>query len=263
MTATYWRDCEPCDYAVVGDPVERSLSPMMHSHAYAALGLQLTYRAVTVPAGELGEAAEALRGRGTKGLNVTVPLKEEAFRIFGGDEPRAEATNTVCLLTGCGWNTDIGALADDLAGRTTGPALVVGAGGAARAAVLALAGLGVETAYWSRRAGALDDWAGRHGLALHAVGPSVAGYGLVVNTTSAGHSGSVPELDWSGTQEGALAYDLSYGTAAQPFLDVARSNGMAVRDGLHMLAGQGAMSAAKWLGIEPPFALMREALGCR
>lgn len=262
MRAAGWREAEVCDYAVVGSPVAHSLSPKLHSRTYAALGLELTYRAIEVPPGELAEAAEHLGRIGVKGLNVTVPLKGEAFRVFGGDEPRAEATNTVCLVSGCGWNTDVGALEADLEGRVQGPALVVGAGGAARAAVIALFRLGVPVHYHSRRPEALQEWSSRNHVPLSWVDGNLAGYGLVMNATSAGHSGLSPELDWPSAERGALAYDLSYGEASKPFLNLAREHGLSTRDGLPMLAAQGALSIAHWLGIQPPFAETKEALAC-
>ncbi|MGE0001563.1 MAG: shikimate dehydrogenase [Fimbriimonadaceae bacterium] len=263
MTVSPWREAGPSDYAVVGSPVAHSLSPRMHAHTYREMGLDLTYQAIEVRPGELAEAAEHLASIGVKGLNITVPLKGEAFRVFGCDEPRAEATNAVCLLSGCGWITDVEALETDLAEVGGGPALVVGAGGAARSAVVALARLGYAAFYHSRKPNALDEWSAREGIKLPWAPPSLAGFRLVINATSAGHSGVAPELDWSTAEEGALAYDLSYGEAARPFLSLATEHGLSTRDGLHMLAGQGAISVAKWLGIEPPFRLMREAIGCR
>lgn len=253
-----WREAPAGDYAVVGDPVGRSLSPAIHAAAYRALGLELAYHAVTVPPGELAEAAAHLARLGFRGLNVTVPLKEEAFALFGSDRPQSEAANTVALEPGRGWNTDVPALVDELSGEVPGPAIVLGSGGAARAAVLALAELGWSVGYSSRRPGALDAWASRHGVALGASPP----FSLVVNATSAGHSGACPEFDFGQASAGALAYDLSYGAAAEPFLARARERGLRQRDGIGMLVGQAARSLEIWLGVPAPVEAMREA-ACR
>jgi shikimate dehydrogenase len=259
-TAPHWRAAGPTDFAVVGSPVSHSLSPAVHSAAYAALGLEHRYTAVEVRPGELAEAVASLRAGGCLGVNVTVPLKEEAFRLYPSDDPASEASNTVDLRSGKAWNTDVPGLAADLAEEAPGLALVIGSGGGARAAVLALVRSGWRVASQSRRPGALDAWASRHGVPLS---DARAGFHLVVNATSAGHSGAAPDVDFRVVEVGGLAYDLSYGPAAVPFLELAGRHGLRVRDGLGMLVEQAALAFENWLGVPAPREAMRRAAGCR
>ncbi len=143
MTETHpWRKAPPGDYAVVGDPVAHSKSPAMHAAAYRALGLDLTYRAIHIPRGELGEALDHLKTLGYRGVNCTVPHKEAALEwaVSPDREAReAGAANTLNLVSRRATNTDI--LGFHLSfdweprGRRT---LILGAGGSAAAVLLAL-----------------------------------------------------------------------------------------------------------------------------
>jgi shikimate dehydrogenase len=258
-----WREALPGDFAVVGSPVAHSLSPAMHQAAYRALGLDLVYRAVEVSPGELAAAAGHLADLGYRGLNVTLPLKEEAYALFGCEDPRPEAANTLDLAGRQAWNTDVPALAGELADVAPGRALVLGGGGGARAAIVALADLGFEILCWARRPEAVSAWAQRHAIPVRTTpAPDPAGCSVVVNATSAGHSGAALPVDFGLAHQECLAYDLSYGDAARPFLEAASAEGLRVRDGLGMLVGQGARSLTLWLGVEAPTAAMREAAGC-
>ncbi|MEZ5163634.1 MAG: hypothetical protein R2688_07760 [Fimbriimonadaceae bacterium] len=129
----HWSDAPSGDYAVVGDPVSHSLSPRIHAAAYQEHGLHLTYRAIQVRSGELAEAIDVLRGRGYKGLNVTVPLKTEALDWCCRVEPEAErmgAVNTLNLENGEGTNTDAPGFLQTLGnlGISSGRVLILGAG---------------------------------------------------------------------------------------------------------------------------------------
>ena len=142
MTETHpWREAPTGDYAVVGDPVAHSKSPAMHAAAYRALGLNLTYRAIHVPRGELGEALDHLRTLGYRGVNCTVPHKEAAFAWARQRSMTALETrmaNTLHLPSGAAHNTDVMGFMAGLAlipPETMTRTLILGAGGSAAAVI--------------------------------------------------------------------------------------------------------------------------------
>lgn len=149
-----WRDAPPGDYAVVGDPIAHSKSPSMHHAAYRALGLDLTYRAIQVPVGEVAEALDHLRDLGYRGVNVTVPHKEAALAWASETDVSAReagAANTLNLQTGAATNTDghgyrLSNLS--LSGKPR-RVLLLGAGGSAATVLLATLGKS-ELAIWNR-----------------------------------------------------------------------------------------------------------------
>ncbi len=250
-----WRLAPAADYAVLGDPVAHSLSPRLHTWAYAALGLERSYVAIRVPSGEVGAALDHLQRLGYRGVNVTVPHKAEAFAWCPSHDEwaaRVGVVNTIDLRTRHGANTDAPGFLASLAGLAVGRALVLGAGGSAVAVVRALESVGWDVTVWARRP-----------EAAQALGVGVAstlgteGFNLVVNATSAGLAGETLPVEWLGT---GLAYDLVYGAAAQPFLQAAHQAGWAAQDGLSMLIHQAALALAQWEGCEPPVAAMECAV---
>ena len=279
-----WRTAPPGDYAVVGDPVAHSKSPAMHTAAYRALGLDLTYRAIHVPAGELGEALDHLRTLGYRGVNATVPHKEAALAWADAGSPQAVAAgtaNTLHLPSRRATNTDAIGFKFSLAEFKTSPArtLILGAGGSAASVILGLKGWSAIS-IWNRnpdRAGRLleslrtnvvaartlmaDDRTGR-GLphpdkVLHrdlawlaTVGIAstldLAGYNMIVNATPASLKGERLPLDWSRSKLDVVAYDLAYDVADAPFLREAAEAGRRTKDGKDMLAAQGAHAIMWW-----------------
>ncbi len=275
-------------FAVIGDPVSHSRSPAMHAAAYRALDLPHVYEAVRVAAGELPAVVEALRAGAYDGLNVTVPHKERVLALADELDESARAVgaaNTLAVSDGrvVAFNTDAPALAAELA-RLAAPAgipagaraLVLGSGGAARAAVAALGSLGVSDIVV--RARAFDDAARRErfvGSAPAAVVPqpwrpapsSEARTMAVVQATSAGMKGADPgavaadAVAWRDLPAGAVAIDVVYAPRRTPFLEAARAHGLACDDGLGMLARQGALAFERWLGLAAPLEAMLAALG--
>jgi len=250
-----WRLAPAADYAVLGDPVAHSLSPRLHTWAYAALGLERSYVAIRVPSGEVGAALDHLQRLGYRGVNVTVPHKAEAFAWCPSHDEwaaRVGVVNTIDLRTRHGANTDAPGFLASLAGLAVGRALVLGAGGSAVAVVRALESVGWDVTVWARRP-----------EAAQALGVGVAstlgteGFNLVVNATSAGLAGETLPVEWVGT---GLAYDLVYGPAAQPILQPPQQAGWAAQDGLSMLIHQAALALAQWEGCEPPVAAMECAV---
>lgn len=254
----YWRDAEPSDYAVIGDPIAHSLSPRIHSAAYRTLGRKHSYRAIQVPADELTEALEHLAALGCLGCNATLPHKLEAIKWA---EPQQEpgmtpavGANTINLQKRTCISTDEEGFMRTLPLGIEKRALVLGAGGAGRALATRLDADGWELRLWNRTTGRWKD-----GREMEDADP--AGCGLILNATSAGHAGQEPPVLWDRAPEHTLAYDVSYGPAAAGFLASAESRQFRTQDGLAMLVEQAALSLEWWLGRPAPREVMRAAVG--
>jgi shikimate dehydrogenase len=252
-------------YAVVGNPVAHSKSPLIHAEFARQTGQDMAYERLLAPLDGFVETVEAFRQACGKGLNVTVPFKEEAFRYARQKTARAQdagAVNTLKFDNGeiIGDNTDGAGLVRDLTAnlnRTLGGKriLLMGAGGAARGvigpllaqqpAALVLANRTLEKA---------QQLAGFFGSRLAAVSyEALAGqrFDIVINATAASLKGELPPLPENLFSPGALAYDMMYGTET-PFMAWARQHGAAqVADGLGMLVEQAAESFFLWRGERP------------
>jgi shikimate dehydrogenase len=267
--AVSWRDAPDAEFAVLGDPITHSLSPQMHNAAYAELALPHRYVALHTPLEELEDALHHLQKRGYHGLNLTVPLKERVFGLLqSAEEParRARAANTLRLDGLAGTNTDVGGFLATLAPlglREGDTALVLGAGGAARAVLVGLQQLGLRVRLYNRtraRAERLIEELQVEATLL--AQPDATDVRLIVNATSAELAGGGPvQLDWASAAEGAAAYDLMYRRDGSPtaFLDSAAAAGLKTTDGLAMLVEQGALAFEWWLGIEAPREVMLRA----
>lgn len=259
--------------AVIGDPVRHSLSPVLHNAAFAALGLDWVYVALPVRAGDGGRAVAAMSALGIEGLNVTMPHKAAAAGAVDRCTPvaaRLGAVNTVVRSADglLGESTDgegfVTALRLDEGFDPAGArCLVVGAGGAARAVVLALAEAGAsEVVVVARRAvaaaaaAALAGPAGRVGTAEEA-----DGCGLVVNATPVGMDAAVPELPVPERclGPGQVVADLVYQPIHTPFVEAARARGAVAVNGLGMLIHQAALSFRLWTGEDPPLEVLSAA----
>jgi shikimate dehydrogenase len=266
-------------FCVIGDPIGHSLSPTMHRAAFAALGAPHAYDALRVAAEQLPRVLDRVRRGELHGLNVTLPHKVEAMRLCDVLTPEAQsvgACNTLFVdATGrlVGTNTDGDGLRADLLGERVAPrrVLVLGTGGAARAAAVAMRTMGADLGVAGR-----DDAAAR--ALAHAVGAgravpwaSLAGgpWDLVLNATSAGMEGGPDGTAiadaWSRAPkaDGAVAYDLIYRPRVTPFLARAAADGARALGGLGMLVEQGARALSLFLGtpIDPRVRrAMREAV---
>ncbi len=266
MNVVYpWREAPEADFAVIGDPVKHSLSPAMHSAAYRALGLDLRYVAIHVAPGEVAEALSHLSSLGYRGINVTVPHKEEALSWATRPEPfaiRARAANTLRLEDGSAINTDAPGFLDTLEGRVQPGAavLMIGAGGSARALAIALVEAGYRVRIQNRTPEKAIEIAEISGaIAVDSLDP--VGVELILNTTSASLHGFELPIPWKRAEPNALAYDLAYAPEMTTFMTAAARHGLPVTDGRDLLVAQGARSMEWWLGVEAPRAAMREALG--
>ncbi len=255
---------------VLGWPVAHSRSPRMQRAALAALGLDdWTYQHLPAPPEVFAEVVAALPAAGFRGANVTIPHKEQALALATLPTERALAIGAANTLTFgpegevAADNTDapglLAALGTDVAGRR---ALVLGAGGSARAAVHALRGAGADVQVWNRtpaRADALVADLGGRAVAW----PEPAD--LLVNCTAAGlrdPAATFKELPFAADAVGEFntVVDLVYsGSADTALTSAARERGIATVDGLEVLVHQGALSLEIWTGRRAPIAAMREA----
>lgn len=270
--------------AVVGRPISHSLSPRMHSAALAELGLdsEWSYEAIELEPERFAAAVSALPGQGFVGLNVTIPHKRAALELassasaaaaaigaantlsFGGDEIKADNTDAPGLIA---------ALPADPSGQR---ALVLGAGGAARAAIWALREAGAEVSVINRTAGRATELGLEFGVSAFGAGEtaSAADFELIVNATAIGLGGrddaepSSPGLaefkplgvaadQFSDRQ---VVVDLVYGPTETELVRAARNGGAETVDGLEILVRQGAESLRLWTGLDPPLATMRRAV---
>jgi len=252
-------------YGVVGDPIAHSLSPLIHNRWIREAGLDAVYVALHLqspdPTADLGALARA----GFSGLNITLPHKLAALKSAANVSPEAKlvgAANTLSRESGPDWaahNTDIEgfslALSHALSGNPRGRRVVlIGAGGAARAAAYALGQLGAELAIVNRTAANAEALANE--LAPQAETAELAQLNslaeradIVVNSASLGHAGvSLPQLP---AGKGRPFLDLSYGKAAKETLAAAKAAGWAPHDGLRMLVGQAAAAFQIWFDISP------------
>jgi len=257
-------------YAVIGNPVAHSQSPRIHAMFALALREYVEYGTILGRPGRFADDVKAFRQSGGRGLNVTVPFKLDAFELATQRTERATqagAVNTLKFDRECviGDNTDgAGLVRDiqenlgfDIAGKRV---LLMGAGGAARGALLPLlAERPMRIAIANRtvtRAQALAARFEPHaaGVALSCGSYEDAGgpFDLVINATSASLSNVLPPLSPDVFAKGALAYDMVYGERARLFLAYSLANGAArAADGLGMLVEQAAESFFLWRGVRP------------
>ena len=272
---------------IIGYPLAHSISPAMQQAAIDQCGLDATYEVwETAPeslAGLLGWLRETPQ---VWGANVTVPHKEAVFRQVDWAEETAAAVgavNTIVVRDGRlhGYNTDVAgfvrALEQDAAFDAKGKrVLLLGAGGAARAVLVAMARLGADHVTVANRtlprAAVLAELARSWGLAARAVllddqplsrERADSSWDLIVNATSMGmrHSQAEGELAMAAAliPSGALVYDLVYNPPVTPLLEAAKAAGAQTLPGLPMLVYQGAEAFTLWTGIEAPTEVMMEA----
>ncbi|NNC91814.1 MAG: hypothetical protein HKN80_04920 [Acidimicrobiia bacterium] len=249
--------------ALLGDPVEHSLSPRLHAAALDGAGIEGTYEARRVDVGGMESAVEEIRRGRLHGANVTMPYKGVAARLADVLEPdaaRAGSVNTLLLRAGLvtGASTDVEGIRRAWGQLPHGPVLILGAGGAAAAALLALEGRTLSVA--ARRRAAAESLVSQTG-----VDASVAEWGepmdgaVIVNATALGMQGeNLPE----GVLDSAAGlFEMPYGTARTPAVIAATAHGLPVVEGVEMLVSQAALSFELWTGVYPSLRAMRAAIG--
>jgi shikimate dehydrogenase len=258
-------------YAVIGNPVEHSLSPAIHAEFARATGQDLDYGRLLAPLEGFRAAALDFRDAGGRGLNVTLPFKQEAWRLADthSDAARAAgAVNTLKFEDGRihGHNTDGAGLSRDLKdnlacairGRRV---LLMGAGGAVYGVMEPLLrelpqSVTVANRTLDKAVALVAHFGKLHKFAAHGVAArpyeALAGerFDIVVNATSAGLADSMPPLPRDSFAPGALAYDMVYGRRTL-FMRFAAECGARAVDGLGMLVEQAAESFFIWRGVRP------------
>lgn len=271
-------------FCVLGHPVGHSLSPAMHNAALREMGLDGVYVAFDVAPEGLGAAVLGLQALGVRGVNCTIPHKEALVPLMDELSPDAEligAVNTIVFQEGrrIGHNTDAPGFLADLRARGCDPAgkeaLVLGAGGSARAVVVALARCGARVALANRTPQRAEELArhvnaavGEERVRPLAMEPSalqeaVQAAGLLVNTTSLGMSPRVGEMAPVPPQAfhpELFVYDLIYNPRETALLRTARERGAGAAHGAGMLARQGALSLELWTGRPAPAELMERVV---
>jgi shikimate dehydrogenase len=251
---------------VLGLPVRHSRSPAMMNAAFAELGLDWRYLALPVTPERLEEVVRALPGSGYVGANVTIPHKLAAHELADELTPSAAAigaANTLSFADGriVADNTDAGGFLDALVEPPPASALVLGAGGAARAVVWVLREAGVDVAVWNRTPERGAGLARQLG-ARHVERPEPVE--LIVNATSVGltplpEAEALEALGLGGIEAPAIVCDLVYGDEQTPLERWGERGGSRVIGGLEVLVRQGARSLEGWTGKQAPLETMRRA----
>lgn len=277
-----WPTATTRPVVLLGWPARHSRSPQLHNAAFAADGLDLVYLALPVPPEELLTVIGALGTVGALGANLTVPHKQQAVDVCDTLTAEAQLIGAVNTLVWSdqglhGDNTDAAGLRDALAADVA-PApgerfVVVGTGGAARAAVVAVGRLAGRLTVVGRRPQAADDLAalgeaaGAVEVASHhlddpsAVGAAVESARVVINATPLGmHGEQLPDAVGR-VGPGQVAYDLIYEPPVTPFLASAERAGATAVNGASMLVRQAGVSFTRWTGRAAPLAVMAAALG--
>jgi len=254
-------------YCVIGNPIAHSRSPAIHAAFALDTGQSITYERCLAPLDGFDATVRRLIAEGYRGANVTVPFKLDAARLATRLAPRAAAAgavNTLLFADGeiVGDNTDGPGLVADIV-RNAGVVLqgkrilLLGAGGAARGALLPLLDAGPREIVIANRTVATAEKL-LHDFGAHAARLSVNGFAdvagsfdVVVNATSASLAADLPPVPAHVFTRATLALDMMYGNQPTVFMDFAASHGATVRDGLGMLVEQAAEAFALWRGVRP------------
>ena len=259
---------------IMGHPVAHSRSPMLHGYWLRTLGIEGAYELADVAPDDFAAFFRALGANGFAGGNITKPHKEQAFRLVDRREDAADAigaVNTVWYESGAliGGNTDwlgIVLSLDAIApGWDKGRAVVLGAGGAARAATYGFRQRGLSVSLVNRtRARAEQLAANVPGVTVHgydALPRLMADADVLINTTSLGQAGNPPlEIDLTNLKRSAIVYDVIYVPLETGLLKTARRAGHRTVDGLSMLLYQAVPGFAHWFGVTPTVTAEQRAI---
>ena len=250
-------------YAVIGNPIAHSKSPLIHAEFARQTNQDMTYESILAPLDCFRKTVEGLKKAGYKGCNVTVPFKQEAWQLAGELTPRAqdaEAVNTLKFGDSAtlGDNTDgAGLVADitknlkfEISGKRI---LLMGAGGAARGVIRPLLEAGPKEFVIANRTAARADMLAEKFRIAAKIYADLAGsqFDIVINATSSGLKDEMPPLPPGLFAENSLAYDMMYGRQT-PFMAFAGKEGASrISDGLGMLVEQAAEAFFVWRGIKP------------
>ncbi|QHT60243.1 shikimate dehydrogenase [Paenibacillus lycopersici] len=268
-------------YSVIGDPIRHSKSPIMMNRAFRECGINGIYTAFHITTDKLGDFVAGVRAMGIRGVNVTIPHKLDVMPLLDEIHESAAAIGAVNTIVNdggrlTGYNTDgigyVRSLKEEARSDLNGArVLIVGAGGATRGILYALAREGVASVTISNRTVAraqelADAFAGQ-GPAVRAIGQdelrdACAESDIIINTTSLGMYPNVDAapLDSAWLRPGSIASDLIYNPLTTRFLEEAKARGCLIHGGLGMFIYQGAYAFEYWTGQPAPAAAMRETV---
>ncbi|MEE9366227.1 MAG: shikimate dehydrogenase [Dehalococcoidales bacterium] len=266
---------------IIGDPIEHSMSPVMHNAAFEALGLGYAYLPFRVRREELPEAIAGIRALNLVGLNVTLPHKVDVIPLLDKLDPLAErvkAVNTIVNENGvlAGYNTDAPGFLQTLLAKGIEPEgkkiVILGAGGAAKGISFILAGAGAKLVILNRTLPKAEELASQIAQFYHKkleamalsdenLSKALDGADVLVNTTSVG---MVPGVDQTPVPAKLLksdmtVFDIVYNPLETRLLREAKAAGARTIDGLDMLVWQGVLAFEKFTGQKAPFEIMKQA----
>jgi shikimate dehydrogenase len=266
---------------IIGDPVEHTISPVMHNTAFLKLNLDYIYIPFKVEADNLAQAVRGLRALNLRGLNVTIPHKKAVISLLDEVDPLAEligAVNTIVNNNGClkGYNTDASGFIRSLTAEKVQPEnkniVILGAGGAARAVAFILADKGAELTIINRHlepaqglAGWLERKFRREVKALELnhqnLKEALNGADIVINSTSVGMTPQISEtlVPVRLLKKDLTVVDIVYNPVGTRLLTEASRKGAKTISGLEMLVWQGAAAFELWTGHQAPVEEMRTA----
>lgn len=265
-------------FAVIGDPIDHSLSPNIHNAAFMELNLDCTYIAYRIPKDELKEGIDALKKIKIDGFNVTIPHKIEMMKYLDKIDESCSiigAVNTVTNNDGIlkGYNTDMDGFLDPFKKRNlqikNSKVLLIGAGGAARAIIAGFAKEFAKHVTIANRtlanANNLAQFANKIGLEADTVelqkgGTDLKDYDIIVNATSIGLKNEPSPISLESIKPKTIVYDIVYMPMNTDFIKKAKQKEAIIIYGYEMLLGQAVRAFEIWHGIEAPYNAMKKAL---
>ena len=265
-------------FAVIGDPIDHSLSPNIHSAAFRETGLDSSYIAYRIPKGELKEGIEGLKKIKIYGFNITIPHKIEMIKYLDTMDESCSLIGAVNMVTNKdgilkGYNTDMDGFLEPFKKKklsiTNTKVLLIGSGGAARAIVAAFAKEKAKSITIANRtldnANTLSVFSKKIGLNSNAikiedVKNTVKNYDIIVNATSVGLRNEPSVISLEGISEKTIVYDIVYMPMNTDFIKKAKEKNAIVIYGYEMLLGQAARAFEIWHGMEAPYNAMKKAL---
>ena len=265
-------------FAVIGDPIDHSLSPNIHNAAFRELNLDCTYIAFRIPKGELEEGIEGLKKINVSGFNVTIPHKVDVMKFLDKVDEECSligASNTVTNEGGTlkGYNTDMDGFLDPIKRRNIPindkKVLLLGAGGAARAIV---AGFAKEKAKkitianrTKEKANNLSQFAHKIGLSSEAitldqVGSSASDYDFIINATAVGLKNEPSPICVDTVTSSNVVYDIVYRPINTDLISKAKQRGAIIIYGYEMLLGQALRAFEIWHKVKAPYEAMKKAV---
>ena len=264
-------------FAVIGDPIDHSLSPNIHSAAFRELNLDSSYIGYRIPKGELEGGIEGLKKIKINGFNITIPHKIEMMKYLDKIDESCSiigAVNTVVNNDGVlkGYNTDMDGFLEPLKKRNVSiqnsKVLLIGAGGAARAIVAGIAKEKAKSIDIANRtienANNLSEFAKKIGLSANAKKiedvDNLENYDIIINATSIGLKNEKSPISFEGVKEKTIVYDIVYAPMNTDFIKKAKEKKLEVIYGYEMLLGQATRAFEIWHEMKAPYNAMKKAL---